>query len=286
MPQVFVEAKTKKTPQIFVVTGANRGLGYGIVEKLASTVKNGIIYITALEESDGKAAVDALNQSLGKSRKCELRWHELDVTNESSCQKFTSYLVETYGAIDVLINNAGVGFYLESIKSLEEKIEKGWLSMNVNYFGMKRITLALLPLIKRRGRVVNVCSQLGKIHSYNPKNALKLKHAKNHEEIEKVIEHYMECVKEERCTENGFHESPYRVSKAAAIALTVLHGKLFKEREIKFYACCPGYVNTDMTQHNGKLTIQEGADTPTFLAIDPNAPDGVLVANRKIVEWY
>ena len=41
-----------------------------------------------------------------------------------------------------------------------------------------------------------------------------------------------------------------------------------------------------MTLYKGALTIQEGADTPTYLATEPIAPDGVLVFKRKTMEWY
>uniref|UniRef100_A0A914Y1N1 Uncharacterized protein n=1 Tax=Panagrolaimus superbus TaxID=310955 RepID=A0A914Y1N1_9BILA len=192
MPQIFINSESQKSKQVFVVTGANQGLGYGIVETLATTVENGIIYITALKESDGKEAVKKLTKSLKERKKSELRFHQLDITSDESCQQFTTHLKECHGTIDVLINNAGIGFYLETIKTLEEKIEKGWLSMNVNYFGTKRITLNLLPLIKSGGgRVINVCSQLGKIQNYNQKYAFKLKNAQNHKEIEEVIDFYM-----------------------------------------------------------------------------------------------
>uniref|UniRef100_A0A914PXR8 Uncharacterized protein n=1 Tax=Panagrolaimus davidi TaxID=227884 RepID=A0A914PXR8_9BILA len=264
MPQIFAETDLQKSNQIFVVTGANRGIGYGIVEKLATQIENGIIYITSLKESDGKSAIESLTQSLGENKKSELRCHQLDVTSAESCKKFKTHLKECHGKIDVLINNAGVAFYLETIKTMEEKYEKGWHSMNVNYFGTKQITLNLLPLIKPGGRVVNICSQLGKLQHHNN----------------------LKCLKEDTCTKNGFHESPYRLSKSAEIALTVLQKKLFKDKEIKFYAACPGYVSTAMTLFKGTLTIQEGADTPTWLATNENAPDGVLVFQRKIMEWY
>ncbi len=49
--------------------------------------------------------------------------------------------------------------------------------------------------------------------------------------------------------------------------------------------CCPGYVATDMTSHKGTLTVEQGADTPIYLAIDPSAPKGKFVKNRQPVEW-
>ena len=49
--------------------------------------------------------------------------------------------------------------------------------------------------------------------------------------------------------------------------------------------CCPGFVDTDMTNHKGTKTIEEGADTPIYLAIDPNAPQGKYVRDREVNEW-
>lgn len=51
------------------------------------------------------------------------------------------------------------------------------------------------------------------------------------------------------------------------------------------FQCCPGYVNTDMTNEKGNLTIEEGADTEIYLAIDENAPDGKFVAERKELDY-
>ena len=41
-----------------------------------------------------------------------------------------------------------------------------------------------------------------------------------------------------------------------------------------------------MTNHKGHLTIQEGADTPAWLATDPAAPEGKFVYKRQPTDWY
>nr|CAD2177894.1 unnamed protein product [Meloidogyne enterolobii] len=50
-------------------------------------------------------------------------------------------------------------------------------------------------------------------------------------------------------------------------------------------ACCPGYVDTDMSSHKGHLTIDEGADTPIWLATAEGVPNGAFVYLRKAIEW-
>ena len=96
-----------------------------------------------------------------------------------------------HGKVDVLINNAGLGFQLENIKTLEEKIFKGRLSMDVNYYGTKRITQYLLPLMPSGARVINICSQFGIVKKYAKKHVLRLRHAMSDRDIDDVVEQYM-----------------------------------------------------------------------------------------------
>jgi hypothetical protein len=49
--------------------------------------------------------------------------------------------------------------------------------------------------------------------------------------------------------------------------------------------CCPGYVDTDMTNHGGRLTIDQGAETPIWLATAPDVPNGAFVYLKKPKEW-
>jgi carbonyl reductase 1 len=271
--------------RIFVVTGANKGIGYGIVEKLASTVEGAVTYLTARDETRGKAALQELEKSLGNKKKSEIRFHQLDIEDSTSCQKLADYLKSSHNGLDVLVNNAGYAFGNDAKESPEEQAK---VTIGINYYGTKQLTSKLLPIIRSGGRVVNVCSSMGVMKSvYDQKHVERLKNASSEKEIDEFVEEYIQAAKDNNRKEKGFPESAYRVSKAAEIALTLLHHRKYsKEKGINFYACCPGYVNTDMTNHNGHLTIQEGADTPTFLATDENAPEGRMVYLRKPIDWY
>uniref|UniRef100_A0A914PFM0 Carbonyl reductase n=1 Tax=Panagrolaimus davidi TaxID=227884 RepID=A0A914PFM0_9BILA len=283
--------------QIFVVTGANKGIGYGIVETLASTLNNAIIYLTARDESRGKSAVQKLEQSLGNKKKSEIRFHQLDIEDESSAKRFAEYLKKTHGEIDVLINNAGFAFKQDATESAEEQAN---VTIGINYYGTKKVSTQLVPLIKKGGRVVNVCSQAGVMIDmskdkemekfkvmkdiYDEKHIQKLKNASSEKEIDEFVEEYKKAAKDDTRKEHGFPCSAYRVSKAAEIAYTLLLHRQHKDLTIN--ACCPGYVNTDMSSGKGPLTIEQGADTPVYLATDSNAPNGEFVYQRKSIPWY
>ena len=54
-----------------------------------------------------------------------------------------------------------------------------------------------------------------------------------------------------------------------------------------YFQCCPGYVATDLNNNSGNLTVQQGADTPVYLATlkDGDIPKGQFVKERKILNW-
>lgn len=81
---------------------------------------------------------------------------------------------------------------------------------------------------------------------------------------------------------SGWPQSMYGVSKLCETAYTRVLAEELQPNGVTVNACCPGYVNTDMTSHRGVKTLAEGADTPVWLALDP--PKGVtgkLFGERK-----
>lgn len=84
------------------MTGANKGIGYAIVKGLCEKFQ-GTVYLTARNESKGEKAVADL-KALGYSPV----FHQLDITDQTSIDRFKQHLQTTHGGIDILINNAGV----------------------------------------------------------------------------------------------------------------------------------------------------------------------------------
>lgn len=90
--------------------------------------------------------------------------------------------------------------------------------------------------------------------------------------------------------ELGWGNSCYAVSKVALSALTIIHQRQFdnepQKRGISVNSVHPGYVDTDMTNHKGVLTVEEGAKAPLYLALEPHGLRGQFVwRDTKVVDW-
>lgn len=96
----------------------------------------------ARNESLGKEAVRRVVEELREKRTADLRYHQLDITNEDSCRSFADHLRKEHGGLDVLVNNAGYS-------GSEEEAE---LTIGINYYGTKRISEHLMPLMRSGGR--------------------------------------------------------------------------------------------------------------------------------------
>uniref|UniRef100_A0A914EDH0 Carbonyl reductase n=1 Tax=Acrobeloides nanus TaxID=290746 RepID=A0A914EDH0_9BILA len=292
--------------KIYAVTGSNKGIGYAIVKGLSEKISNAIIYLLARNSALGESALTKLKSESNGKQISEVKFHQLDITNDESSKRFAEYLKSTHGGLDVLVNNAGIsGNYTGLGQGNTDPIDKeAEHVLGVNYYGTKRITNALLPLIRPGGRIVNLCSlmgvmdgsgymsNLGKydekyIHKFNsPDFTVK--------DVDEFVDDYIRLSKEEVKTgepkrkQGGFFEGPYSayaVSKASDIAYTVALSRVVKDRNITVNGCCPGYVGTDLNHNSGHLTTDQGADTPIYLATGENLPVGKFFSERKVVQW-
>ncbi|CEF68530.1 Short-chain dehydrogenase/reductase SDR family and Glucose/ribitol dehydrogenase family and NAD(P)-binding domain-containing protein [Strongyloides ratti] len=272
--------------KVFIVTGANKGIGYGIVRNLLKLVKESTIFLTARNGELGLKAVDEVLKEVGtmKDSSVDLKFHQLDITDEESCKKFKNYLENEKYKIDVLINNAGFAF---NIDATESPLIQAKSTIGINYYGTKMVSKYLIPLIKDEGRIVNICSMCGKMAGYYSEEKIELfkKNTYTEEDIDSFVEKYIASCEPDVRTTNGYPCSSYRVSKAAEIALTMLYHRQLMDRKIRAIACCPGYVATDMTNYKGPLTIDEGTVTPLYCALNDDAPSGEFIEHCKVSKW-
>lgn len=131
--------------KIVVITGASSGIGAEIAKQLAE--KGAIPILTA--------------RSLEKLQKVSTKLsgaHEifqLDVTSTEQVFKVMNQIVQKYGKIDILINNAGFGIFDRFVDASIEDIEE---MMNVNYMGMVRCTKAVLPIMLKQKMAISSTS--------------------------------------------------------------------------------------------------------------------------------
>src|SRR5882762_5605617 len=136
--------------KVVVVTGGSDGIGKALVEAL--------IALGAKVATCGRNHDKLYHLQLEYSNVMLHTW-ACDVSNEQECQGFIESTIETFGGIDILINNAGVsqrGLFLDSATEVTRRI------MDVNFMGTVYCTKYALPsILERRGTVAGVSSTAG-----------------------------------------------------------------------------------------------------------------------------
>lgn len=133
--------------RVAVLTGASRGLGAAFARVFAEEG-----FAVALGARD-QAALEKLAAELP-----EAFHHPLDVGDPGSVEAFRRAVLDRFGRVDALVNNAGLGIF----RRLEEQSWEDWdRTFRVNVFGAWAMTMAFLPQLKeRRGLVLMVSSDI------------------------------------------------------------------------------------------------------------------------------
>ena len=144
------ETKLQKS---VLITGATDGLGRATALFLA---QRGYRVFAAGRSAEKRAQLDAL----AREQKLPLETLELDVRDDASVQHAVAGVLARTEAIDFLINNAGVNF-TAAVEDL--RIEDWRRQFETNFFGVLRVTQAVVPHMRerRRGRIVMMSSVSG-----------------------------------------------------------------------------------------------------------------------------
>lgn len=141
--------------KVALVTGGGRGLGQGIVKRLAEEGCD-IAVVDMIEENAKKVAEEV--KAMGH-RAIALK---IDVTKWDQVQNMVKQTIDQLGGLDIAVNNAGV----ISIMPVEELTEKDWdFVLDVNAKGVFLCCKAVIPHMKKQnwGRIINTASIAGKI---------------------------------------------------------------------------------------------------------------------------
>jgi NAD(P)-dependent dehydrogenase (short-subunit alcohol dehydrogenase family) len=237
---------------IALVTGANKGIGKEISRQLSA--KGVLVLMAARDRVRGEAAMAEL-----RTQGLPVEFTEMDVTSQSSVDNAAAEVERRHGRLDILVNNAGVA--LDWIPGSELSVEGLEQTFEVNVFGVFRVTKALLPQLKKskHGRIVNMSSGLGSLSlNADPRSSLRIRNML----------------------------LAYCSSKAALNMITVQFANELKDVGIKVNSANPGFTATDMNQHRGVRTVEQGAATPVRLAMLPDdGPTGGVFSDEGPVPW-
>ena len=177
--------------------------------------------------------------------------HELDVADQASVDALADFIKNELGRVDILVNNAGI--YIDG----QQRVTNADLAIvqktfETNLFGAWRMAKALIPMMKQGGygRIVNVSSGMGQFQSLDGGTPA------------------------------------YRMSKTAMNSLTRMMAVELKGTNILVNSADPGWVRTDMGSSAAPRSVEEGADTPVWLATLPDGgPTGGFFFDRKPEDW-
>ena len=189
--------------KIAIVTGASRGIGSAIAHNLSKAGAKVVLI---------SRSIDALKlvESEIKSNGGEAISITADVSNLESFTNAISQVVETWGTVDILINNAGITKD-NIILRLKEEDWDAVIDINLKgcFNGIKAVTRPMLK--SRSGRIINITSVIGLIGNSGQSN--------------------------------------YAASKAGILGLTKSIAKELGPRNITVNAIAPGYIQTEMTDN-------------------------------------
>lgn len=139
-----------KTTRTWLITGADKGLGYSAAKAALEQGDNVIVTVLAKDGHHGLAA----------EYPDRLRSFHLDARDQARCGGVVAKAEKAFGRIDVLLNNAGYGFMAVAEAAAPEQYRA---MFEVNFFGLVEMTRAVLPVMRRQrsGHIINLSSKAG-----------------------------------------------------------------------------------------------------------------------------
>ncbi|XP_062302578.1 carbonyl reductase [NADPH] 1-like [Osmerus eperlanus] len=278
--------KKRDMPGVALVTGSNKGIGFAIVKALCKQF-NGEVFLSARDVGRGTAAVESL-----KAEGLNLLFQQLDINDHSSVCAARDFFQQEYGGLDVLVNNAGIAFKMADTTPFGTQAE---VTIQTNFFATRDMCNEFLPIIKPGGRVVNVSSGMGSVALGRCSPTLQARFRSNditEEELVSLMQSFVEEAQAGSHAQGGWPNTAYGVSKTGLTVLSRIQARqLSQERpgdQIMLNACCPGWVRTDMAGPNATKSPDEGAVTPTYLALLPagaTQPHGEFLSEMTIQPW-
>ncbi len=217
--------------RIVLVTGANRGIGRAIARRFLAA---GDTVVATVRSAGGERELREVLEGEAGAKGSRLLVERCDVRERAQVERLAERVRERFGRVDVLVNNAAVfeerDFALRADELDPELLRR---TLDVNVVGTATVCVAILPLLPRGGRVVNLSSDLGQFGKPGGMTATMV---------------------------------AYALSKAAVNAYTSALANAVRSRGILVDSLHPGWVRTAMGGPNAPLAPEDGAEAVYRLA--------------------
>jgi NAD(P)-dependent dehydrogenase (short-subunit alcohol dehydrogenase family) len=227
--------------RVALVSGGNRGIGLEVCRRLS---EQGVtVIIGSRDEDRGRAAAEGLEGNVVP--------HQLDVADARSVDRMAAFLEDSFGRLDVLVNNAAIAND-DGQSGVDADLDRVKEALEANLFGAWRLCELAIPLMQRNGygRIVNVSTGLAALEDM------------------------------------GGGSPGYRVSKTALNVLTRILASELRGSGILVNAVNPGWVQTEMGGSGATRSVEEGAEALVWAATLPNSgPTGGFFRDRSPVAW-
>ncbi|MEM7734383.1 MAG: SDR family NAD(P)-dependent oxidoreductase [Deinococcota bacterium] len=230
---------------IALVTGGNRGIGLEVVKQLTEL---GMITILGSRDAvRGEAAAIQLSEQLDGQT---IPVIQLDIDDLASVAEAARWVADTYGKLDVLINNAGVNYDTHQ-HALSVDLDNVLSTFKTNTLGAWRVTQAFVSLLKQsgHGRIVNVSSGAGELASMTGGTPA------------------------------------YSLSKLALNGLTLMLASALQQDGILVNAVCPGWIATDMGGPGGGPIEPGGKSVVWAATLEDNGSTGGFFRHGERIPW-
>mmetsp|Transcript_17995 Transcript_17995/g.31489 ORF Transcript_17995/g.31489 Transcript_17995/m.31489 type:complete len:352 (+) Transcript_17995:60-1115(+) len=242
--------------KVFMITGANSGLGFSMAKTLAK--KNAtVIMLCRNKERGTKARDEIIKETDNKNVRLEI----LDVSRPQQIKSFAENYVQSKGRLDALVNNAGALF--QKRKDTPEGFETTFAVHSLGAYLLTEYLMPSLAATEPAGRVINMTS--GGLYT-----------------VKMDAKHFQSPKKEFKGDGlNSDGALVYSQCKRHQLYMTKALAKKYADvNKVKFHVTHPGWAKTAGTEealpewfNNMDLrTPEQGADTAVWLAVAQSGP--------------
>jgi NAD(P)-dependent dehydrogenase (short-subunit alcohol dehydrogenase family) len=279
------------SPRIALVTGANQGLGYALVEGLAARLgPDDVVLLTGRDAGRVGDAAARIAADPGTGSRVEGR--VLDVTDTGAVTRLGAELGERYGGVDYVVSNASA--MLTPDRSQSQQADDFIDVANGGAFAVLR---SFAPVLRPGGRLLVVASSLGTLGNLAP-GLRHLFDGASVDDVEKAVESWRTAPHAGRAEEVGWPRwvnVPSKVAQVTAVRAVAAERRAANLAANRLIASvCPGLIDTALSRP--WYTDFSGTQTPAQAAVavldlllteqtDP-AMYGELIRFGRVLDWH